>query len=74
MMKIKVWYYEKELKENICRELKNLKPRRYMCGWKFEKLIKYIEEELYWLDVEKEQVEEIVIYNEKEHWQQSIRK
>ena len=69
-MKIRIWV--KENQESYSQELRNLKPRRYMCGWDFERLLKYIEEELYWEDIEKEAVEEIVIYNEKEHWQQVI--
>ena len=69
-MKIRIWV--KENQESYSQELRNLKPRRYMCSWNFERLLKYIEEELYWEDIEKESVEEIVIYNEKEQWQQVI--
>ena len=72
MIKIRIWV--KENQESYSQELRNLKPRRYMTSWSFEKLLKYIENELYWLDIEKEAVEEIVIYNEKEQWQQNIRK
>lgn len=75
MLKIKVWYKECESsEESYCRELRNLKPRRYMCGWDFERLLKYISKELYWEDIKEELIEEIVIFSEKEQWQQPIRK
>ena len=72
MLKIRVWV--KENQESYSQELRCLRPRRYMCGWDFEKLLKYIEDELYWLEIEKEAVEEIIIYCEKEQWQQVILK
>ena len=73
MLKIKVWYKDYETNEEGCSKvLRNLKPRRYMCGWNFEQLMDYIKEELTWEDIKEELVEEIVIYNEKEHWQQVI--
>ena len=72
MLKIKVWV--KENQESYSQELRNLRPRRYMCGWDSERLLKYVEDELYWLDINEDDVEEIVIYNEKEQWQQIITK
>lgn len=72
MLKIKVWV--KENQESYSQELRNLRPRRYMCGWDFERLLKYVEDELYWLDINEDDIEEIVIYNEKEQWQQIITK
>lgn len=72
MLKIKVWYNDREYNELGSRELRNLRPRRYMCGWSFEQLIKYIKEELYWNDIKVEDVIEIVIENEKERWMQNI--
>ena len=72
MLKIKAWV--KENQESYSQELRNLRPRRYMCGWDFERLLKYVEDELYWLDINEDDVEEIVIYNEKEQWQQIITK
>lgn len=74
MIKIKVWYKDENEEVSALRVLKNLKPRRYMLGWDFEKLLKYIEKELYWEQIEKETIKEIVIYNEKEQWQQNIRR
>ena len=38
MLKIKVWYKNVN-GESEYRELRNLKPRSYMCGWKFSKLL-----------------------------------
>lgn len=74
MIKIKVWYKDESENVSALRVLRNLKPRRYMLGWDFEKLLKYIEKELYWEQIEKETIKEIVIYNEKEQWQQNIRR
>ena len=73
MIKVRVWYKD-ENGENSLRELRNLKPRRYMCGWDFKRCLKYIKEELYWADIKEEQVEVIEFYNEKEQWVQVIRK
>ena len=73
MIKISVWYKD-ENNETGLRELRNLKPRRYMCGWDFQRCMKYIKEELYWEDIKEEQVEVIEFYNEKEHWLQVIEK
>lgn len=73
MIKIRVWYKD-ENGENGLRELRNLKPRRYMCGWGFTKCLKYIKEELYWNDIKEDQVIVIEFYNEKEHWVQGIKR
>jgi hypothetical protein len=73
-MKIKVWYNDREYNEVGLKELRNLRPRRYMCGWSFEQLIKYIKEELHWNDIEEEDVIEIVIENEREQWIENIRR
>ncbi len=75
MLKIKVYYTDVETKQECCvSELRNLKPRRYMCGWSFDKLLKYISEELYWEGIEKDLVSEIHIKCEKEHWTQVIQR
>lgn len=72
-MRIKVWYNDIETKEEGCsRILRNLKPRRYMTGWNFDKLVNYIKEEIEWEDIQQESITEIVILNEKEQWQQVI--
>lgn len=72
MMKIKVWHKNAKTNEEGCRVLRNLKPRRYMTSWSFNQLINYVKEELYWEDIEKDSVVEIVIFNEREQWQQVI--
>lgn len=66
-MKIYVW-----TKGNDKVYLNCLKPRRYMCGWNFDRAMKYIQEELYWNDIEEYDVEIIGFENEKEHWMQNI--
>lgn len=68
MIKIVVWYWDEQYKENCRVELRNLKPRRYMMGWDKERLFKYIEEELYWNDIKPESVTCIEFKNEKEQW------
>lgn len=74
-MRIVIWYDDKENREfNIRKELRGLKPRLYMCGWSFKKMLKYIKEALYWMEIKPEQVDFIEIVNEKEHWLQPIRK
>lgn len=71
MIKIRFWYKD-ENGENGLRELRNLKPRRYMCGWDFNRCLKYIKEELYWADIKEEQVTCIEFYSENEQWLQCI--
>ena len=73
MLKVTVWYVD-ENKDLSCTNLCNLKPRRYMCGWSFEQMIKYTKEELYWKDIDVESVSSFEIVCEKEHWVQSINK
>lgn len=73
MLKVKVWYVD-ENKELGCTDLHNLKPRRYMCGWSFEQMIKYTKEELYWKEIDVECVSSFEIVCEKEHWVQNIHK
>lgn len=67
MIKVYAW-----TKDNEKVEFNLLKPRRYMCGWTFERAMKYIEEELYWQDVPQEDIDVIVFENKEEHWFQSI--
>lgn len=67
MLKVYVW-----TKESRKVELNYLKPRNYMCGWPFERAMKYIKNELYWNDINPEDVDVIVFENETEHWYQSI--
>ena len=69
-MKICVWYIENN--STYYHYLRHLKPRCYMCGWSFDKLLKYISNELELEDIEKDSVEAISFIDEKEHWQCSI--
>nr|DAE44656.1 MAG TPA: hypothetical protein [Caudoviricetes sp.] len=69
MLTVKIWYNGNEHKQLRC-----LKPRRYMCGWDFERLLKYIKEELYWEDIDSESIEVIEICNDSEHWYQAVSK
>lgn len=62
-MKLNIW--TKELQKIT---LSNLKPRKYMLDWDFERRMNYIKEELYWEDIKEEDVEVIEIANEKSHW------
>lgn len=72
MIKIRVWYKDND--ELASRTLRNLKPRRYMCGWDFVRCLYYIKDELYWEDIRPEQIESIEFYNEKEQWIQIIKR
>ena len=72
MIKIKVWYEDDG--KYYSEELRNLKPRRYMCGWSFEQLLKYTKEELSWTSINVDSIMSFDIYSEDEHWCQNIRK
>lgn len=71
-MKVCIWFVENN--STYYRNLRHLKPRCYMCRWSFDKLLKYISNELEWENIEKDSVKVISFINEKEHWQCSIRK
>ena len=49
-------------------ELIHLRPRSYMTGYSFDELLKYAKEELYWNDINEEDVEYFEIYNKEQHW------
>ena len=68
MLKIKVW-----TKEGRIVELRNLRPRSYMCGWRFEQLVNYTKDELYWKEIEVEDITQFEIVNETQHWRQAIK-
>ena len=44
------------------------RPTLAHCGYTFSQLIKYIKEELYWLDINEEDITTIEIFNKKQHW------
>lgn len=62
-MKLNIW--TKELQKIT---LTNLKPRKYMLDWDFQRRMAYIKKELYWQDIKEDDVEVIEIANEKSHW------
>ena len=69
MLKIKVWFKDENGEDNE-ETLSNLRPRSYMTSWSFERLMKYIKEELYWKDIKENSVE--VIEFESDYSLQSI--
>lgn len=62
-IKVKVYYGG----THAC-ELHHLKPRRYMLGWDFKQLLKYVSKELYWNDLEENDIETIELYDDSEYW------
>lgn len=48
--------------------LRNLKPRRYMTSYTFQELMKYVKEELYWEDIQEDDVVEFEIFDKKGQW------
>ena len=62
-MKLNIW--TKDLQRIT---LSNLKPRMYMLDWDFQRRMAYIKKELYWEDINEEDVEVIESANEKSHW------
>lgn len=72
MLKVNVYYEEEG--EIIKEEVRNLRPRTYMTGWSFEKMVKYIKEECSWQGINVNKIEEIVLQNEREQWQVVITK
>lgn len=52
--------------------LRNLKPRRYMASYTFQEMMKYVKEELYWEDIQEDEVVEFEIFNKKEQWTDCI--
>lgn len=69
---ISVWAnYEKDDELSLV-ELPHLRPRNYMLSWLFERLLKYISEELYWKGIPEDNVKVIVISNKDERWENAI--
>ena len=67
MWQLNVWYRDED-GESVKTTLRNLKPRRYMCSWSFDRVMKYAKEELYWEDIKEEDVIAFEIENKKEQW------
>ena len=68
---ISVWYKDED-GDFYKRELRNLKPRNYMLGYSFERLLKYISNELYWKDIPEESVTSIHIACKEQWWEKAI--
>lgn len=62
MLKIKVIWKDENNDINF-DELNHLRPRMYMCGWSFGKLLKYIKDELYWCGIDEKKVDSIQLYS-----------
>ena len=74
MIQIKVYTQEDREQLTTGTTLRNLRPRRYMCGYTFEQLLKYTKEELYWEDIKEEDVVSFEIFDKENHWLQPIEK
>lgn len=59
-------------KNNFKIVLNFLHPKKYMITWSFDELMPYIEKELEWNKVKKEDVQTIGFQNETEHWSLDI--
>lgn len=70
MIKLKVWNYEDG--RPYLSDLNYLRPRRYMCGWDFDRIYKYAKNELEWSEIELKNIAAFVFKNESEHWEQSV--
>ena len=56
-------------------EIHYKRPRRYMCGWNFEQMMKYAKSEIEWLDIDdNEEIVGFELTNKDEYWTQSIYK
>lgn len=53
-------------------EIENKKPRYYMTSWDFKRLLKYVEDELYWEEIKKDEVKTIMLYNKEEQWEYGV--
>ena len=76
MLELKVLYMNRKDESAYCqgRVLHHKKPRLYMCGWSFEKMMKYAKDELSWEEINEKDVRCFIIINEKQCWYQAIRK
>jgi hypothetical protein len=71
MLRLNVWYHD-ENGDNIKVNLKYLKPRRYMCSWTFERVLKYAREELEWNDINEKDVDAFELEDTKNQWSNGI--
>ena len=72
MSKLTISVWTKENENFYKTELRRLRPRYAMLGYSFERLLKYISEELYWEDIAKDSVTSICIGCKEQHWENAI--
>ena len=72
MLQVRVWSREREYQENSTTTLRYLRPRLYMSGWSFERVWKYVKEECYWNDIEKQDIICVEFFDTNLHIVQSI--
>lgn len=70
MIKLRVWY---QADGEACQQiLTHLKPRRYMCGWDFDRVLYYAKKELWWAGIDMLDIRGFEFINDKERWVQPI--
>ena len=74
MSKLTISVWTKENENFYKKELRNLRPRYAMLGYSFERLLKYISEELYWEGIAEDSVTDICIACKEQHWENTIRR
>ena len=72
MSKLTISVWTKENENFYKKELRNLKPRYSMLGYSFERLLKYISEELYWEGITEDSVTTICIACKEQQWENRI--
>ena len=73
MLKVEVWY-EDENGEVSKECLRYLKPRNYMTGWDFDRMLKYVKEECEWAMIDINKIDCITLHNEREQWLVDIKR
>lgn len=68
---IKIYVVTEENRKTYFTEIHHKRPRAYMTGYSFEQLMKYVKEELYWQEIDENDVLGFEITN-KNCWTQSI--
>ena len=68
---IKIYAITEENNKYYWTEIHHKRPRAYMTGYTFEQLMKYVKEELYWQDINEEEVLGFEI-TDKHCWTESI--
>ena len=68
---IKIYAITEENNRYYWTEIHHKRPRAYMTSYTFEQLLNYVKEELYWEDINEEDVLGFTISN-KHCWEQDI--